>query len=676
MPKKYLSIDIEASKLPNSDPWNIGSFLCSIGLRSSEDSWHEEYFFNHETELLRPHAELIAEIQGRIDSSDMLVFHNAKFDMNWLRHVGIKFEHKSIWCCMIAEYLLFGQNPEVELKLNTVAARYELGSKIDAMAEYWKNGFETDRIPYQLHKDYLAQDTLLTLQVFEKQLGRVKDAGLGKLAHLSFETSKVLSRMECHGIPFDKDKALEFVDQYRGKLTELDAKLLEAFGYKINFASSDQLGAALFGGSIKHEVQEIVAKQRKNGTYRVYTRKAVAMRALPGVGFVPHVSTKSKKTGKFSVGKKALAWLRWETHQQEQVLKLLTERSNAAKVYSTLISDSSDDGGLLRKIGKDGRLHPTFGQTFTSTGRLASSNPNGQNFPRTGTSPIKSLIKPSNGNVIVDCDKSQIEWRMAASLSKDKLMCDEIWHGFDVHTDRVHRSFLPEGQEIDESSKEFKKLRGTAKTFNFRMIYNGKAQSFYYDADMPRYTLEQWKQIVPDFYKKYFELRKWQEANRSVVDSLGYLRNPSGRFLTFKYWTDEDDRPDGYNFNAICNYPIQSASFDLIMLALVLIYKKMQQQGLTSNIILQVHDSLVFECPPEEVYQVGRICLDVFDDIPRLAKEYFDWDILVPIIGECKIGSSYGNMPCEFKSQQKYCTKPSDLMLTEKNVADSLTSLT
>ena len=305
----------------------------------------------------------------------MLVFHNAKYDLNIMRHMGLNFEGKTIWCTMICDYLLHGQNTSISYSLNAVAARYGLGQKVDEMAEYWNNGYETDQIPWDLHQTYLRQDVNLTHLVFQKQFPQVKKTGLSNVAWLSMELSRVLSDMESTGIPFDKDGAEKYVDEYSSKLENLDRQIFDIAGQEFKVSSSDQLSAIMYGGKIKREVQELVARARKNGTFRISTRKAVYEQTVKGLGFTPEESAKSKKTGKASTGKKALMWLRWETPEQERMLQLLSERSNAQKVYSTLWSDNNETSGLIRQIGVDGRIHPSFNQTFTRTGRLSSSNP-------------------------------------------------------------------------------------------------------------------------------------------------------------------------------------------------------------------------------------------------------------------------------------------------------------
>ena len=666
---RFETIDIEATMLPSIHPWSPGSYLCSLCMEEGEvgksneflQETSEVWFFNHISYPIRDHNEMIKEIIARVNATDLLVFHNAKFDLAWLIEMGIEFDHKPIWCTMVGEYILYGQNKDVSKSLNSCCERRKFGQKVDQMAEFWNNGIQTDEIPIDIHDKYVRQDVHLTKKLFLDQIKQIKKAKLEKIAYISFEVSKILAHMEYNGAAFNKAAAEAYVKDYERKLEELDKEIQEVAGIKFSPGSPDQLNAVMFGGQIKREVLELVAKGRKDGTFRVYTRKSVLSENIKGLGFTPHESTLSKKTLKYSTGNKARLLMHCENEQQKKFFELLDARSNAQKVYTTLTSKNNEESGLLRKIGKDGRIHPNFNQAVTATGRLSSSNPNGQNLPRSGTSPLKKLITSSLG-YIVNGDLSQIEWRMAAALSKDKVMVDELWTGFKVHDYVAQEYFGVKG--LDPSDKAYKSARQHAKTFNFRMIYNGAGKSFYNDGSMPSHPLKFYEQMVEDFWKKYHGLRSWQKKNEAIVKKQGYLRNKSGRILTFHYNANPENGPIGYNFNAICNYPVQSGSTDLMFLAMVDIWRKYRKLGLKSKLIFQVHDSLVWDCPKEEVYIISKICSETFDNLAKLALDYYEWEINVPLTGEISIGKTYGDLDVEFKSQE----------ITEENINKYLDS--
>lgn len=263
---------------------------------------------------------------------------------------------------------------------------------------------------------------------------------------------------------------------------------------------------------------------------------------------------------------------------------------------------------------------------------------NGQNFPRNGTSPIKTFFKSKQG-VIINLDLAQIEWRIAAELSRDPVMLHELDTGLDIHADNAIRFF--DAGQYERGSKEFKKVRTAAKTMSFRLLYGGSAEGFYRDQRMPDYSLKRWREIVNAFYAKYQGLKRWQDENAQIAAARGYLRNPSGRVLTF----DEEvhNGIESVDVKQVKNYPVQSASSDIMYLGMVKFIERVAELGLKANLILQVHDSMVWDCPVEEAETLCREGIKLFRSLPQLAKEYFGWDIVVPLTGDCEVGYDYGN---------------------------------
>ena len=158
---------------------------------------------------------------------------------------------------------------------------------------------------------------------------------------------------------------------------------------------------------------------------------------------------------------------------------------------------------------------------------------------------------------------------------------------------------------------------------------------------MTDYSLKRWREIVNAFYQKYQGLKRWQDANIQTASARGYIRNPSGRVLTF----DEEVKYgiESVDVKQVKNYPVQSGSTDIMYLCMVKILEKIQASGINPLLILQVHDSLVFDCTIEEAETLCRIGIETFKSLPALAKEYFGWDIVVPLLGDCEVGYDYGN---------------------------------
>ena len=369
--KKYLVMDVETSKKPNMNPWQTGSFLCVIGY-VGETGVPVTHLVRHTKELVKPLDVILLETQAAINSVDIIVAHNAKFDLNWLKSIGLNFEGKKIWCTCAADYLMQGQF-NLPRKLNDVAARYKLGCKLDEVEAYWKDGYEIDEIPADILLAYNAQDVLLTRDVYKLQRPIVEKNELLTLAELTFEVSDMLSDMELLGAAFDKQKAEMYVEDYKVKLADVDSSIFKFVGYEFNIGSSAQLSACLYGGYVKKRYRETYERQLKSSV-KVCERWSERFEEVKGFGFTPLDGTEGAKAGQYSTGKKVIALLRAETKEQKTLLSLLLERSKIDKIIEMFLT-AEEDSGLLKKIGNDGRIHPSFNQTITVTGRLSSSNP-------------------------------------------------------------------------------------------------------------------------------------------------------------------------------------------------------------------------------------------------------------------------------------------------------------
>jgi DNA polymerase-1 len=227
----------------------------------------------------------------------------------------------------------------------------------------------------------------------------------------------------------------------------------------------------------------------------------------------------------------------------------------------------------------------------------------------------------------MSADLSQIEWRVAADLSGDLVMIKEIWEGSDIHGENAIKFF---------GDMSFRKI---AKFFTFRMIYGGSAYGFYKDNKMPAFSQKKWAKIVDTFSKKYHGLIGWQNDNIRRVNDKGILYIPSGRFFAFS-----KSYKGSFNPRHIKNYPVQGFSYDIISLAMLMIKMKMVHNNLKSKMIAQVHDEVVFDAIREEIRPLGKICLETFESIPQLMREYWGFNSKIPYAGAIKVGNDYEEM--------------------------------
>lgn len=637
----YVVLDVESSYGNKKFPWVEGSYLSSVGIEFPDKS-SRTWFFNP---LIGDEKKNWQEIQDILNSTELLVGHNIKFDALWLLKTGFKLPPK-FYDTMVGKYLLSGQRARGELSLNSVADEYEEGQKVDGMHEWWDNGFDTHEIPVDFHRKYLSQDIALTHRIYLKQKEDIKKYKLTQVMELSCAMTKILTSVEFNGAPFSKRKALGYLEEAKVQTKETIAKLIELVGIEFNPASSQQLAAILYGGTFEKDATETYEVTLKSGVVKTKTRKIKVPVEYPGVGFVCPEAGFSKKTGKPTTSKKYLASFKTKTKLQSQVKDLLLQRSLTDKMVSTIAGKNGDKGWLNLVSTVDNRLHGSFNQTFTYTGRLSSSNPNMQNLPRSGTSPLKSVFDVGPGKVLINADLAQMEWRGAAELSRDPVMLEELFNGIDIHTDNAvnllgaHRE---DSVSLDEKvQKEFKAIRAHAKLASFRLLYGGSAYGFHMAPDMPDYPLKQWEYFVNGFFNKYQGLVAWHKKMQALALEQGYIRTPSGRYLNFGDVNFADDKQRREWERQVVNYPVQSFCADLLNIACTEIIRILNILGIKATLIFLVHDSLVFETKEEDAQKVIYVCLETFKHIPDLVLEKFGYQMVVPIFGDCEIGFNYG----------------------------------
>jgi DNA polymerase-1 len=635
-----ISIDVECSYGKESmHPWQHGAYLSAVGVAWANQTT-KTWVFKHQENTTNHERVAIKEIQCVIDDADLIVGHNLKFDLNWLRHTGINVPNEKLFCTQVAEYMLRGQRKGIGYSLNDCCKRYKLPVKLDKVATYWEAGRDTDTIPLRILLPYLEQDCKITLSLWEKQKSLIESKSLQTLSEICFEVSGILSEAETNGFTLDLNRSYEIIDEYKQILDNADSTLIDLVGFEFNPGSNKQLSAALYGGVIKRKIKVKKEKVLKSGKIKQYEVWGTEEPEYDGMKITPLTDTESAYEGYYSTSKDTLKSLKTTNKKQEQFVDILVERSNAQKVLQTFHTERKGSSGLVDIVGTDGRVHPAFNQTVTATARLSSSRPNGQNLPRKGTSPVKQTVLSRNGRII-NGDLAQIEWRMVAELSRDQVALREIKEGIDAHADNAIK-FFGAGQ-YSRDSFEFKKLRTDAKIFLFRMIYGGTAAGFYRDRKMPDFTLERWKEIVDGFKKKYSRLVEWQEENIGKVLQTGRLVNFTNRVLTFPK-VARYDGSYGPSDKAVCNYPVQSISADMIYIAMVDIMREVKRLGLKSEFILMVHDSMVFDAYENEIDQLSEIFIRVFENIPARCKELFGYEFEVPLTGDIELGLTYGDI--------------------------------
>lgn len=615
-----------------------GFFLTCCGMVDNQGDEEIVWFDHYEAE---PTVRGLERVQARIDGADVIVAHNAKHDVNVLRAYGIDFGDKVLHCTQVSEYILSGQDKNRTFSLNEVAKHYGFDQKMDEVKALWDAGVDTHDIPSHLLGSYCLKDCTLTMQIYDIQTKLIEKSNMTKVVALQNEFIYSLSEMESNGFRLDVARAEEIIVEYKQKADDYQDIVREmCHEPRINLGSAQQRSAILFGGLLKLSWREWVITELKTKPYSYYKEQTKEERyEFKGLGFVPDPKDLGAD-GYYSVKKDKIEALKARTKEMREIKRIIVEFARCAKVHETLRGKSGETG-LLNKVQPDGLIHAKLNQTIASTGRLTSSDPNGQNLPRGGTSPIKLCIVPTLDG-IMQVDLSQIEWRAAAWLSQDPVMMEEINSGIDQHIATVRE--LMEQEFISKDDPKSKERRNHAKVFNFRMIYGGGPWGFFLDINMPSFTFKKWKLIIKAFFAKYKGLKSYHDDCIRFVLTHGYLRLPTGRWFKF-HKNGLQDGVKVYKVNQIKNFPVQGMSGgDFLPLMCVIIRRGMRQLGMKSKLMLTVHDSVVFDYAEGEKDRLAKLCYDVGNNLDKYIKAYFGIDWNVKLAVEVEAGDSYGDL--------------------------------
>ena len=395
--------------------------------------------------------------------------------------------------------------------------------------------------------------------------------------------AKVLTRMERDGVKVDLGVIRHFADGLRKELSEREIRIREMAGEPaLNISSPKQVGDVLF------EKLRLDPKAKKSGAKGQYSTDEATLLTIADRH--PIVD---------------------EILEFRAVKKLL---STYIEPFPTFISEV------------DGRVHTTFNQALTATGRLSSSNPNLQNIPiRTerGKEIRKAFVPGTPEGVIVSADYSQIELRIMAHLSGDEHLTQAFRDGVDVHAATAAKIF---GIPVSEVSRE---QRGMAKTANFGIMYGISSFGLAQRLHMPRGAA---KQLIEDYFASFPSIRSFIDGSIAFAKENGYVQTLFGRR---RYLPDINAHNANVRSlaerNAV-NAPIQGTSADIIKLAMIGVARRMEEAGLRSRMVLQIHDELVFDALPEEVPALKALVTEVMEHVIELS---------VPLTVECSSGINW-----------------------------------
>ena len=477
------------------------------------------------------------------------------------------------WDIQLMHYVL---NPERSHDLAALAQTY-LGVSLEAREEVATTGSLFDDIPEEDNTAVLREASVLV------PLGEKLREGIPEL-YLRMEEplSKVLAQMERDGVKVDMGVIRHFADGLRKELSEREARIREMAGEpELNISSPKQVGELLF------EKLKLDPKAKRSSRGQFSTDEATLL---------------------------AIA-------DRHPIVDEILEFRAVKKLLSTYIEPFPS-----YVSPRDGRVHTTFNQALTATGRLSSSNPNLQNIPvRTerGKEIRKAFVPGTPDGVIVSADYSQIELRIMAHLSKDEHLTQAFREGVDVHAATAAKIF---GIPVSEVTRE---QRSMAKTANFGIMYGISTFGLAQRLHLPRAAA---KELIDGYFASFPSIRSFIDGSIAFAREHGYVETLFGRR---RYLPDIQARNATVRAlaerNAV-NAPIQGTSADIIKLAMIGVAARLKEQGLRSKMVLQIHDELLFDAVPEEVPALKALVTEVMEHVMELS---------VPLTVECSSGINW-----------------------------------
>ena len=454
---RVVALDVETSKSPRHFPWVDGSYLSILTIYG--DQLKKTWVINHNSISLTPLQTTISEIQNILDRHDVVVGHNIKFDVHWLKSIGIK--PPKLYDTMVMEYIIRGQDSALSFSLAETARRYNLSPKLDVVKEFWDSGIDTASVPLDTLIEYCEHDTFLAWQLYFLQQPLIEQYGMQKLAKLHNLFVECLQEIEENGMRVDIDYLEKSKQAYKERMdtlrVDLQMFLQDYFetDFVFNLSSNDHQSVILYGGNLPIDGVEEYEVTLKSGEVKTKTRKCRVDKYFKGLGFKPNKKDACKKEGYYKTNKDVLGTLRASNKAQRFFIETVLELSKVEKIYSTYLE------GMEKFITKQGLIHPNFNQALTVTGRLSSSKPNFQNLPRGKTDEVaKRLFIPrSEDRLILNGDLSALEWCVGAQLSGDKVMIEEIENDVDIHTANSIAIFGSEAFRQESKTISFRSLK-------------------------------------------------------------------------------------------------------------------------------------------------------------------------------------------------------------------------
>ncbi len=522
------------------------------------------------TERLRPPLE---------DPSLAKFAHNGKYDMTVLAEHGINVNNIS-FDTMLAAYLL----SEKSIGLKALAFA-RLGMEMTPISELIGSGAKQilmSQVEIDRAADYACADADMTRQLADLLEADLHKQGLWRLfADVEIPLLPVLTHMERNGIALDTERLWQMSHRLGEQLLKLEAEIYNNVGHQFNINSPQQLGSVLF--------DELELPRPRRGKSR-YSTEASVLEELRTI---------------------------------HPVIPCILGYRQLAKLKSTYVDALP---GLVNP--RTGRVHTSFNQTRTATGRLSSSEPNLQNIPVRGEfgREVRQAFTAPTGSRLLAGDYSQIDLRALAHLSQDSNLLATFHHGEDIHTATAVQVFGVEPSRVTPD------MRRVAKTVNFGVIYGMSDYGLEQATELSR---EEAAQFISSYFARYPGVKQYLENTKKQARELGYVQTILGRRRPIPEINSSNRQVREAAERMAINMPVQGTSADIIKVAMINLEREMAKRHLGARMLLQVHDELILEVPEAELEEVQRLVPQVMETALELS---------VPLKVDVKTGTNWGEM--------------------------------
>ena len=582
--KKLVALDTETNSLNSME-----AFLAGFSL--SVEKGKGFYIPLRITDMLLAgdlidESTALSELKRLFDSDITICFHNGKYDLQVLKTAGLDVIHckAKIVDTMIAAWLLnpdktengskssFSLEKLAETKLGLI------GTEFDSLVKKGQTFMDLD---VETASPYAAEDADFTLQLwsyFEPKINSGENPKLKDLFNLEMKILPILTEMEINGINLEKKILEDYQVELEKKLKSAEKDIYELCGKEFNIASPKQLGAILFEDlGLPH------GKKTKSG----YSTDTSVLEELATLHPVP--------------------------------AKILEYRG-LAKLLSTYVET------LPKLTDRAGRIHTSFIQTGTATGRLSSRDPNLQNIPvrdEAGRKIRSAFVSPEN-RTLVSADYSQIELVVLAHLSKDENMCKAFREGTDIHKATAAMIF---GTTPDSVTPD---MRRVAKTINFGVIYGMSAFRLAKDLNISR---TQAQDFMNAYFATYSGITQFMQDVILKAEETGYVETLLGRRRYIYGITSKNKLEKSGAERMAKNTPIQGSAADIVKMAMIAVHNELSEKIPSAKMLLQVHDELIVECDTQDAELVSKIMKETMENVIKLD---------VPLKVSVESGTSWG----------------------------------